>query len=412
MPYRRVIPFAILVVFAALRLTGQDAVDSCSLPPTEAQALTLSGAASTNFSWGAPANPGGTDTIRYDLLRSATASGFSSGYCLATGLTASGASDATAPPPAFFYLVRARNGCGGTLGFDSGGAPITGVNCIRGSGDYCSGNPDCVSGGCCTGLCRDTQNDPLYCGGCGNVCSSSGMATVTCGSGLCNGICATNQGDCNADKLTDGCETSVTTADRCGSCSNVCPGFGQATANVTCVDPPTSACGFTCKGENYDVNNNPADGCERFDGTPPNHTQGTAASRGSKPCDDAGSADNFSQVMMSDARVHTNPAITGFNSVTGAAPDWWSVNATGGTFCTNDFQVNFNTGGGGAAFCYTVTIITNLMTRSCSATGSGGCSISSGSGSYSDGTIIFFKIEKTCSSATREAVNYSVNYHL
>jgi hypothetical protein len=409
MPHRRVIPFAILA-FAALRLSGQNGVASCSAAPTEARSLLLSGAATTNFTWSAPANPNGTDTVRYDLLRSATPAGFSTGYCLATGLTAPGGSDAS-PATAFFYLVRARNSCGGTLGFDSGGAPITGVNCIRGNGDYCGTNPDCVSGSCCTGLCRDTQNDPLFCGGCGNVCSSNGMATVTCGGGVCNGNCATNQGDCNADKLTDGCETSVTTADHCGGCTHVCPGYGQATADATCVDPSTSLCGLTCKGENYDVDNNPVNGCERFDGTPPGHTQGTAQSLPSQDCFDT-SLGSFSQVIMSDARVHTNPTVTGFNAATGAAPDWWSVFANGGFACTNDFSVTLSTGGGGTSPCYTLTVITNLVTQSCLATGSSGCNVSHGSGAYGSSTVIFFKVEKTCSSATWEAVNYSVQFHL
>src|SRR5204863_7326568 len=80
---------------------------------------------------------------------------------------------------------------------------------------------------------------------------------------------------------------------------------------------------FTCAGETYDVNRNIFDGCEITDPAPGNHTQGAASSHGSKSCDDAASADTINGFMPSDSRVH-NPAISAFNSATGAAPDFYS----------------------------------------------------------------------------------------
>jgi hypothetical protein len=257
----------------------------------------------------------------------------------------------------------------------------------------------------------DTQSNPQCCGGGTNICSTNGMATVTCASAVCNGTCAAGRGDCNGNKLTDGCETALTTADHCGGCATVCPGFGQSTGDASCTNSSTGQCGFTCRGENYDVNNNPADGCERSDTSPPGHTQALASASGSK--DNSDTLATFGQVILSDGRVHANPAIDGFNNNSGAAPDWWSVNATGGTFGINDYVVTFTTSGGSsAAPCYTITIITNSKTQSCATSGSGSCSINSGSGAYADGTTVFFKVEKTCTSATREAVTYSAQYHL
>jgi hypothetical protein len=257
----------------------------------------------------------------------------------------------------------------------------------------------------------DTQNNPQCCGGSTNICSTNGMATVTCASGVCNGTCAAGRGDCNGNKLTDGCETVLNTVDHCGGCGTVCSGFGQSTGDASCIDAATGQCGFTCRGENYDVDNNAADGCERPDANPPGHNQAAASSLGSKDNNDTNAS--FNQVIISDGRVHTNPAIDGFNNTTGAAPDWWSVNATGGTFGINDYVVTFTTNGGsGAAPCYTITIITNSKTQSCTTSGSGSCSINSGSGAYTGGTTVYFKVEKTCSSATREAATYSVQYHL
>jgi len=253
----------------------------------------------------------------------------------------------------------------------------------------------------------DTQTNPQCCGGATNICSTNGMATVTCAAGVCNGACAAGRGDCNNNKLTDGCETSVTTADHCGACATVCPGIGQSTGDATCS---TGQCGFTCRGENYDVNNNAADGCERADTVPPGHTQSAASSLGQKDNSDTNAA--FSQAIISDGRVHSNPVINGFNSSTGAAPDFWAVNAAGGTFGINDLTATFNTTGGSPTQCYSLTVITNVRTQTCATTGSGSCTISFGSGAYNNGTTVVFKIEKTCSSATREAVSYNVQYHL
>lgn len=78
--------------------------------------------------WTAPAAPGGT-LLRYDLLRSASKSDFSAAACVASGLTATTAADATAPASALYYLVRSRNACGGNLGAGSNGVPRSGAAC-------------------------------------------------------------------------------------------------------------------------------------------------------------------------------------------------------------------------------------------------------------------------------------------
>jgi len=97
--------------------------------PSPARNLLLQGHVSTSLTWSAPAQPGGTGGPTYDLLRSASAAGFASAVCVATNVTAMSASDATAPAPVFFYLVRAENACGGTLGVASSGAPRSGRTC-------------------------------------------------------------------------------------------------------------------------------------------------------------------------------------------------------------------------------------------------------------------------------------------
>ena len=79
--------------------------------------------------WSAPTNNGG-QTVIYDLLRSTVRGNFtntSTTTCVATGITGLSGSDSFAGSA--YYLVRARNACGSTLGTDSSGAPIPGRSC-------------------------------------------------------------------------------------------------------------------------------------------------------------------------------------------------------------------------------------------------------------------------------------------
>jgi hypothetical protein len=93
---------------------------------TEARGLTLSGGASTALQWQAPLADGGA-AVDYDVLRAAQAGDFLSSVCLASDIAGSSATDAI--PTSGFFLVRAENRCGGSLGSDSSGAPIAGRSC-------------------------------------------------------------------------------------------------------------------------------------------------------------------------------------------------------------------------------------------------------------------------------------------
>ena len=126
--------------------------------------------------------------------------------------------------------------CGSCAGVCTSGANKTAQACSYNSGtpasSYCTytcgtGYFDCNAAtatsnnadGCEVNGTIDANN----CGGCGNVCSSSGMATRTCGSSLCNGTCTAGYFDCNSNKLTDGCEKNgITDTANCGGCGNVC----------------------------------------------------------------------------------------------------------------------------------------------------------------------------------------------
>lgn len=259
-------------------------------------------------------------------------------------------------------------------------AATTKLNCGM-CGKACAANEDCCGGSC------KAINTATDCGACGKACAA--------GSDCCSGSC-----------------TTLNTVSNCGSCGNICPGQGLTNNDVFC-DAMSRSCGMTCRGDNYDIDTNAGNGCEVLDVTPPGHSQPTASSRGSKPCSDTASADTFGSGVPSDKRAHINPPVDSFSGTVGAAPDWWTVHGDGGTFCLDDYRVTFTTMGGGSGMsCYMLTFITNRLTDQITVSGSSWNTISGGSGSYSDGSDIYFKIEKTCSTAKPENVTYTVDYHL
>ena len=95
---------------------------------TEARDLRLSGGSSPTLTWSPPSTPGATTAV-YDVLRGPSPSDFSAAACVASGITATTVSDPDAPGSVVYYLVRARNRCGGALGFTSAGDPRTGPAC-------------------------------------------------------------------------------------------------------------------------------------------------------------------------------------------------------------------------------------------------------------------------------------------
>ena len=274
----------------------------------------------------------------------------------------------------------------------------------------------CAAGqGCCNGVCT-ALGTASNCNACGNVCAS--------GSACCSGNCTQlgTASNCNGCGNACGAGTAccggncgtVTTVNSCGTCGNVCPGQGAANDDVQCTN---GTCGMTCRGDSYDVNGNAADGCEKTHTASSGHDKSTAQRRSNTDCKDSDSSETFTGTILSDTRVHQNPTLQNFSSATGSAPDWWVRNSSGncGTlcFCTDDFNITFTTTGGGGTPCYQLTFVTNNNSWKTSViTGNDSTSISSGSGSYSDGTDVYFEIQKTCSMNVDEAVNYSVSYHL
>lgn len=130
-------------------------------------------------------------------------------------------------------------------------------NC-NGCGNVCSGGATL----CCAGACKNPQMDADNCGGCGNACSSNHMATRTCSGGACNGTCAPSYGDCDGNKLTNGCETDLTsTSAHCGMCNINC---ATQVVNANGAFCTSSSCDYTtCINTNFgDCDGSRANGCE------------------------------------------------------------------------------------------------------------------------------------------------------
>lgn len=80
--------------------------------------------ASLSLTWTATSAPGAAAAPTYDVVRSPSARDLITGaVCVATGTSATSASEGTPAGAAWFYLVRAKNACGATAGVDASGVP-------------------------------------------------------------------------------------------------------------------------------------------------------------------------------------------------------------------------------------------------------------------------------------------------
>lgn len=150
------------------------------------------------------------------------------------------------------------NGCETAVLADSSHCGACDVVCPVGTA--CQGGVCACPGGqlVCGGTCTTVASDPTNCGGCGNVCSSNHITAQACTTGMCNGNCAAHFGDCNGNKLADGCETDLNSSlTNCSACGAAC----STNHIVTACD--TGSCDGTCMPNYRDCNNNKrSDGCE------------------------------------------------------------------------------------------------------------------------------------------------------
>ena len=159
------------------------------------------------------------------------------------------------------------------LGAGDGGPPDGGP---PDTGPADAGPPDTgpVDAGCvavCNGSCTNTDTDPRNCGACGQDCAlrpGADPARVTCARGACvfgNTGCLPGRGDCNG-VVTDGCESLLNSATRCGTCIASCreptPNCGMVAGTPSgyacvsgCVSPTPTRCGTSCINTDSDARN-------------------------------------------------------------------------------------------------------------------------------------------------------------
>jgi hypothetical protein len=273
----------------------------------------------------------------------------------------------------------------------------------------CANNEVCCDSQCVIGVCceaDDCLNTGEVCAG--HVCQCPG-GTKLCGQTCIPATSCCEDSECATnEKCCGGVCTNVTTVQECGACGHVCPGYQKPNTNVTCNQ---GTCTFSCQGSAYDLDGDPSTGCESLDDTPAAGTKDAARDLHSFSCSDTPL--QFTGIIVSDARVHEQPTLSGFDASVGASPDWWRVHADGGITCSNDIAATITTSGGGATLCYKLSIMTDKVPLTTAVVnGHGSASLTINSSAYSDDTDIYFKIEKTCSTSIRERVSYTVDYHL
>jgi hypothetical protein len=109
----------------------------------------------------------------------------------------------------------------------------------------------------CAGRCVDGTSDPTNCGGCGLRCAGGPNGAAACVAGSCTLACAAGFANCDG-LLANGCEVDTRTArDHCGACGAACV---FANASAACV---AGACGIAgCAPGFGDCDRVAANGCE------------------------------------------------------------------------------------------------------------------------------------------------------
>lgn len=235
----------------------------------------------------------------------------------------------------------------------------------------CSDASQVCDGGCFA------ADDPAHCGSCDNDCSKLPHVTgaTSCQSGKCSLIsaCAPGWSDCNGS-ASDGCETDMTTATHCGSCTTTCTGGtpvcspstgGARSCTSGCPASAPMLCGTTCSDTTTDSNN--CGGCtDRCTGGMTCQGSKCACPSGSHPCNGQCSS-NSATTSCGATSCSTCPAPSG-----GVATcDGTSC----GQSCTNTQQSLC--GSGTSATC--VTLLSDK--NNC-----GTCNNSCGAGQCSSGT--------------------------
>jgi hypothetical protein len=154
-------------------------------------------------------------------------------------------------------ILTSVGNCGSCGTVCTGGGSSTPM-CVAGScGIACApGRADCdhlSSNGCEV----DTTTSTANCGACGHTCPNPANATGLCSSSVCGITCTPGFGNCDGNDA-NGCETNLNTdAAHCGACATACPTEANSTPGCT-----MGACDIRCNAGFGNCDGNPANGCE------------------------------------------------------------------------------------------------------------------------------------------------------
>jgi len=183
-----------------------------------------------------------------------------------------------------------------------------------------------------------------------------------------------------------------------GTCNSLsdCSSLGSkpGVAGVACTN---KACVITCDATDYDVDGDPTNGCEVPDPTD-DHDNATAIDQGGPfGCNDGATAQNILGILASDHAQH-NPNPNGWDAVTGSAPDYFKIRTDAPVVgCDNDanFAVQFDVSTKQKG-CYELHLDTDKKgEQMCTTDLTGHCSITNGSGSFSNQSTIYVWVVKT-----------------
>lgn len=159
--------------------------------------------------------------------------------------------------------------CGENRACDqASGLQCCGGSCAKVDSALCScgGQGPCAAGQtCCGETCVDVTSDPNNCGGCGiedvkYVCAlGSQMRNAACIGGQCiipKGGCNDTFADCN-NSIDDGCEASLLSPNRCGSCDVVCSELDPNSIWTCRVEDNTPDCARSGCKEGFAACDNP-----------------------------------------------------------------------------------------------------------------------------------------------------------
>ncbi len=133
--------------------------------------------------------------------------------------------------------------CNGTETCDESVGSCAPGSTTCGAGELCDTTTDMCELSCgggtelCSGMCVNTDLDPLHCGGCDIPCSLPNTTSAFCASGACGvATCATGFGNCDGVAST-GCETNTNIDDNnCGGCGIICGADEVCGAGICTTD--------------------------------------------------------------------------------------------------------------------------------------------------------------------------------